>query len=284
MLAALLALTCAASPGRVFVEPADAAKMVEAGAIVIDARRGASAPFLPHARRLSWWDLRDGLFRTGRLAPTQEVAAALVEIGVRDDRPVLVYGDADRGWGEEARIWWTIAYLGHPDVRILDGGIQAWTAAKLPTREDETKPSSPGRFTPRVTDRLRADHDAVAAMMKANAQIIDARTLEEYEGATPYLSFRGGHVPGAVRVEWRALLDDRGRVLPRAALAARLARFGLDPARPTVAYCTGGVRSAFVVAALVELGFADAKNYDGSWWDWSSRTDLPVSRASEPKR
>lgn len=283
MLALTLTLLASATPGRVFVTPAQAADMIGDGAITIDARLSSSAPYLPNARTLSWFMLRDGLGRTGRLAETAKLEEALREIGVEADQPVLVYGEADRGWGEEARIWWTLAYLGHRNVRILDGGIQAWRAAGLRTWDDVAD-AKEGSFRARVEKKLRADHQRVLAAVRGHdAQVLDARTQEEYDGATPYFSYRGGHVPGARRLEWRQLLDDRGRVLPRERLERLFTKFGLSRKKPVIAYCTGGVRSAFVIAALVEAGFEDTMNYDGSWWDWASRTELPISRMPAPR-
>ncbi len=101
--------------------------------------------------------------------------------------------------------------------------------------------------------------------------VLDVRTRAEYDGATPYGSVRGGHVPGAEHLEWTALFDEQGALRPRAELEALL------PARGArvVAYCTGGVRSGFVYAVLRALGRDDVANYPGSWWEYAA-SDLPV--------
>ncbi len=272
----LLALLIAAAPGIVFVDGAQAEQMLEDGAIVLDARKDAKTPYLPNARALDWLDLRDGIGRTGRLAATDEMVRALEARGVSDRQAVLVYGDADRGWGEEARIWWMLRYLGHDDVRILDGGIRRWRLERRRTAKALVEQPKRGSLVPKIDSDLRADHQRVNRTRKMPlGQVLDVRTPEEFGGATPYWAFRGGHVPGAKLVPWTTLMQD-GRVLPRERLRKRIEGIGLTADRPTVAYCTGGVRSAFAVAVLVEAGFENVANYDGSWWEWSGRADLPV--------
>lgn len=281
----LLAALGADEAPRVFVDVAAARGYVERGAVVLDARKDPEAPYLPNARPLDWMDVRDGFGRTGKLAETKALVRALEAAGVDSDRPVLIYGDASEGWGEEGRLWWMLAYLGHPEARILDGGLKAWRRAGAPLSAAPVAATKKGRFVAHPRPRLRADYVRTNRIRKLeNGRVLDVRTREEFRGQTPYWSWRGGHIPGARNLTWRGLFDDDGRVLPRRRLRALLLRAGLDPSAPTVAYCTGGVRSAFMVAALVEAGWEDVANYDGSWWDWSARTRLPVTKEPRPTR
>jgi thiosulfate/3-mercaptopyruvate sulfurtransferase len=276
----LVASLSVAAPPPVFVSPARGAELIAAGAVVLDARGGdAKAPFLPGARTVAWMKLRDGLGRTGRLDDDLgALARAFRKRGVSATRPVLVYGAFAEGWGEEGRIWWTLRYLGHPSVHILDGGVAAWTAEDRPTAARAEGKAEPGDFEPRPVAALRADWRAVDAARRSGAVVLDVRTRAEFDGATPYWSKRGGHVPGARHLDWKTLIGDDGRLLPVDALRDRLGALGLRPDAPIIAYCTGGVRSAFVEAALMHAGFTRAANYDGSWWDWSARSELPIER------
>lgn len=278
-LTAALALAAASPKAEVFVGPEHAAALIEAGARVLDARGTfAEAPYLPEAAAVDWMALRDGLARTGRLAETKRLVAAFEAAGVRRDRPVLVYGAADDGWGEEGRIWWTLRYLGHPDVHVLDGGVKAWVKAGRPTADAPVTPPR-GDFAAKVVPRRRAEaRELRAAPKRKDVVVLDVRTDEEYAGATPYLSARGGHVPGARHLEWRDLLAADGRLKPKAALEAIFEAHGVTRDRRVIAYCTGGVRSGFVVAVLAHLGHPDPANYDGSWWEWASKDDLPIEK------
>ena len=267
-------LASTALAGTVFVS-ADEVRGFQGA--VLDAR-GTSAwrdGHLPNSAPVAWTDLRDGVLRDGELSDDlDEVAAALAAAGVRDDQPVLVYGAAHAGWGEEGRIFWTLDYLGHDQVHVLDGGIEAWTRAGLPLHTSSTRPE-PGAFTPRPRADRRTTTDELAADPGATT-IWDTRTREEFDGATPYGESRGGHVPGATHLHFQDLMDGDGTLKPRAELEALLAGASITPDRPVTTLCTGGVRSGFAYAVLRDLGYTRISNYDGSMWAWSARGDLPV--------
>src|SRR5438105_3844850 len=128
---ALLPLALALSP---FVSVEEGAALVERGAAVLDARpaREFDQGHLPRAQPIDWKDFRDGWGRTGTLGTPSQIAPRLAALGVDERLPVLVYGAAARGWGEEGRIDWMLEYLGHREVRILDGGFDAWRGAARP--------------------------------------------------------------------------------------------------------------------------------------------------------
>lgn len=98
--------------------------------------------------------------------------------------------------------------------------------------------------------------------------VLDVRTAAEYAGAAGYsCDARHGHLPGARHLELNELLR-----LDEAALRERLG----DPAEvEVVAYCHSGSRSAMAVARLRAAGF-DARNYAGSWHEWSADPSRPV--------
>ena len=257
-----------------------------AGAAIIDARGGGPwrSGHLPGAWAVGWTWLRDGWLRTGRLTPDLEALRRAFEMaGVRDDRPVVVVGAGREGWGEEGRIFWTLEYLGHPDVHILDGGMPVWQAAGLPVTRDRAPPPR-GQFTPRPVEERRAtlaeveDATARCAAGPCDTALWDAREAREYAGATPYGEPRGGHIPGAVGLWFADTLAEDGSLLPRDALASALAELGITPDRAVLTLCTGGVRSGFAYAVLRELGYPRVANYDGSMWEWSADPKRPLTR------
>jgi len=248
--------------------------------VVLDARgrKAFAGGHLPGAVRIDWLDYRDGLLRTGRLpADMDKLAARLGTLGVDDGKRVLVCGAARAGWGEEGRIAWMLRYLGHRAVAVLDGGCLAWRAAGRAWTRDSTRPA-PGRFHASPDASFRARKNEVRrALATGEAQVIDVRRREEFDGATPHFSARGGHIPGARHLWFKDLLDDKGRVLDKEGVRARLVSAGLDPDRPVITYCTGGVRSAMAAEVLRSAGIA-VRNYDGSWWEWSGDDKLPVEK------
>lgn len=272
-----LAVTVARAP---FATATEAKALLDEGAAVLDTRGGGEFRdgHLPGAARIDWKDFRDGWGRTGRLDDDDAaLGKKLGAFGIETSRPVIVCGGTAAGWGEEGRIAWMLAYLGHPRAYILDGGMAAWREAGLPVETGGGRAPPARTFMVHRNNAIRAElSDAVAASQQGSGILLDARTPEEWNGARPYWEPRGGHIPGARLLPWKDLLDGRGRLRPAGELKQMLAARGVRGDRPVIAYCTGGVRSAFVWAALRSLGFPTVANFDGSFWAWSMKGELPV--------
>jgi len=266
-----IALNLVTTPGELASRAAGSVTVLDARPAG-DYRRG----HVPGAIRIDWTDFREGWGRTGKLPRDLEgLARRLAGFGVDANRPVVVYGNARKGWGEEGRIVWMLAYLGHPQARLLDGGWEAWLDAKQPVSVADERPLT-GRFHAVPQTALRAGVADVEGARRGGGVVLDVRSDAEWRGATPYHEARGGHIPGAVHVEWKELLDRRGRLDPDAA-RARLLAAGVKPADRVITYCTGGVRSAEAWVILRALGYAEVRNYDGSWFEWSADASRPVS-------
>ena len=271
---ALLLLPCIARADVALLDEAHVAAAIADGATVLDARdRGDyRGGHLPRATRIDWKDFRDGWGRTGRMSDDDDALAnKLSALGVDGARQVIVYGKGPAGFGEEGRIAWMLAYLGHARVALLDGGYAAWHGAR-----GGAPVATRGTFTVRRDPRLRADLETVIRAVHDHATILDIRTDEEWHGARRYYEARGGHLPGAKLVPFSSLFDASGK-LDRGALAARLNALAIPRDRPVYVYCTGGVRSALATVLLRALGY-DAKNFDASFWAWAARSDLPVEK------
>ncbi len=228
-----------------------AAALVADGALVLDTRSslGFLAGHVPGAVSVDWRLGVVGGARSGLLGDPRAVAAAFGALGVSEDRPVLVVGDWEAGWGEEGRIAWDLDYLGHGRTYVLEGGMATWSGE---LELGSTTPV-PALFTAAPREELRATRAEIKA---GDALILDVREPDEYAGSNLYLAEYGGHVPGAVNLPWRLLVGEDRPALPRD--------------RPVIVYCTGGVRSGLAAIWLAEHGYQVA-NYDGSWWDWAAR-------------
>ncbi|MGH3094670.1 MAG: sulfurtransferase [Streptosporangiales bacterium] len=203
--------------------------------------------------------------------------AAMRRAGVRSDRAVVVYdaGDAMAA----ARAWWCLAYFGHGDVRVLDGGYQAWVDAGEPVTAETPEPEA-GDFTAEPGHLPLVDAEGAADLAR-DGVLLDARAGERYRGETEPIDPVAGHIPGAVSAPSSANRGADGRFLDTGALRKRFAGFGADGSRPVGAYCGSGVTAANEILAL-RLAGVPASLYAGSWSDWIATGDRPVARGADP--
>jgi thiosulfate/3-mercaptopyruvate sulfurtransferase len=199
--------------------------------------------------------------------------------GVSNDVPIVVYDDTSGI--RAARALWFLEFFGHPNVRLLDGGYNAWVAAGLPTTTDAAKPKATEWTGTRDEQILASWRDVRDRLGKPDAVILDTRSDGEYCG-TQVRAARGGAVPGAVHVEWTNNLGPDGAFKPAAELRQMYERAGVTPDREVVTYCQGGYRAAHAYVALRLLGYPRVRNYVGSWKEWGDRVDLPIEQPTKP--
>jgi thiosulfate/3-mercaptopyruvate sulfurtransferase len=201
-------------------------------------------------------------------------------LGVSNDVPVVVVDDPKLGGGEAGRLTWTLRTLGHPFTYLVDGGTDALIQCEtLPVN----LPPLSGDFTITRDLRFQITKDGLRnSIGKAGIAILDVREPREYAGETPYGESRGGHVPGAKHLFYKALLDSDGKILPGDQIKAKLSEIGVKEDDEVVSYCTGGVRAAFVTVLLNDVGIT-ARNYAGSMWEWSASSpdQYPLNKNEE---
>jgi thiosulfate/3-mercaptopyruvate sulfurtransferase len=212
--------------------------------------------------------------RAGKVKIADEkIQTDLRKLGLSNSRPVVVVGEP-HGWGEDGRIAWNLLYWGAEKVAILDGGYEAWT------RDHRNKPEigkvqQPlyGTFTIQVKAERRADIEQVkSALSDSSYSIIDNRSEEEFKGKKLVGQKRGGHLPSARSVPVDMLYNNDGTFID----GPRLEKLCPSIKDAVIAYCAGGVRSA-LFAMLMEARFdMIVANYDGSMWEWSAQSDLPL--------
>ncbi|MFB7343395.1 sulfurtransferase [Streptomyces hydrogenans] len=201
--------------------------------------------------------------------------AVMRRAGVRSDRPVVVY-DGGLGWGA-ARAWWLLRWTGHPDVRVLDGGLAAWPGELLTTVPEP----EPGDFTAKPGGLRLLDADEAAALARSGL-LLDARAAERYRGDVEPIDRVGGHIPGAHSAPTTENVAGDGLFLAADALRERFAALGAAEAAEVGVYCGSGVSGAHEVLAL-ELAGIPAALYAGSWSEWSSDPSRPVATGPDPR-
>jgi thiosulfate/3-mercaptopyruvate sulfurtransferase len=205
--------------------------------------------------------------RGGRhpLPEPDRFAAAMRSHGVRRLRPVVVYDQRDGT--AAARAWWLLRHHGHDDVRVLDGGFEAWLSAGGPVVTEDPV-LAPGDFVAR-DGRLPVLTADDAADLAAAGVLLDARAAERYAGRTEPIDPVAGHVPGAVSAPTVDNVRPDGRFRPVAELQERFAALGVGDGARVGVYCGSGVTAAHEILALQAAG-VDAALYPGSWSDWIS--------------
>lgn len=209
----------------------------------------------------------------------EDLQRVLRAAGVRAGHPVVVY-DADNG-SIAARLWWLLRWVGHDQVRVLDGGFAAWESEGRPVTADVPAPE-PGDITVRPGQRPVVDAGGAAELARAGL-LLDARAPERYRGDVEPIDPRAGHVPGAVNAPFAAHVGADGRWRAPGELAGHFAELGVDGNSPVGAYCGSGVTAASVLLALEVAGVTDrAALYAGSWSNWSADPERPVATGDAP--
>jgi thiosulfate/3-mercaptopyruvate sulfurtransferase len=200
------------------------------------------------------------------LAP--EVALRLRRHGVTGQERLVLY---DRGDGMGAMPAAQMAELaGHPRVAVLLGGIGAWRG-ELQMGQVELHPVKT-TFEPRF-DALPTRAELAGRLEDSSLMILDVRSEPEFRGKHGYpCDPRQGRIPGARHLPVEELFAGPGEPLAPDQIRARLG----DPDE-IVAYCHSGSRSALATLALRRAGYS-ARNYAGSWHEWSRHDDLPFEK------
>ena len=207
------------------------------------------------------------------------IAQELRSLGIDRQKTIVIYGNLTDKWRTDGRFFWMFEFYGFKRTALLAGGIQHWKKAGLSIERglgNDPQPSELKASDIKFNREVMADQNWIVPKLNSkDIVIIDNREKHEFDGATPYGSPRGGHIPGAFHVDWRKFFKKDGTLKTRETLGSLLNTRGIEARQEVVVYCTGGVRSAMAYFVFRYLGYK-VRNYDGSWWDWSHNSKLPV--------
>ncbi len=206
------------------------------------------------------------------------LAAALRAAGVRDGQLVVGYDAGDNQ--AAARLWWTLRWAGHREVRVLDGGYAAWVADGRPVESGVITPK-PGKVTVRPGSMPVLDAEAAGALPGSGGVLVDARIPARYRGEVEPVDPVAGRIPGAVNVPAARLSLLGGRLRDRGELRAAFAAVGVGTGTPVGAYCGSGVTAAHTVLALTVAGVPEPALYVGSWSNWITDPERPIATGPE---
>jgi thiosulfate/3-mercaptopyruvate sulfurtransferase len=217
--------------------------------------------------------------------PTRaEWAALLSRSGIGNDTTVILYGDNNNWFAAFA--YWLFKLYGHDDVRLINGGRKKWLdEGRELTQEVIAYREAP--YAAKSADRrLRVFRDDVAHAVehREGHALVDVRSPGEFRGellAPENLpqegAQRGGHIPTARNVPWATAVAENGTFKSADELRSIYGGKDVSPEGEVIAYCRIGERSAHTWFVLRELlGYANVRNYDGSWTEWGSLIGAPI--------
>jgi len=225
-----------------------------------------------------WRTERDGV--VGVLPSIEKLEAALSDIGVAEEKTVVLVpaGSSSLEFGAATRIYWTLKYLGHEDVAILDGGHAAWVNAGLPLESGNVVPEG-DLFIAEPNDALLVSTSEVAGNLGGSSILLDGRPTDQFAGLKKHKkAVRPGRLPGATSLDQALFYDAAGNALKPQDALTKVASAALpDKNADIISYCNTGHWAAtnwFVLSEL--LGYENVKVYDASMVGWSLDPELPM--------
>jgi len=218
------------------------------------------------------------------IIPKEKFEPLMSGSGIANDTTVVLYGDNNNWFAAWA--FWQLKIYGHEDVRLMNGGRKKWIAESRELVKEA--PSFPkASYQAKNPDfSIRAYlSEAMKASEQSAAQLVDVRSPQEYTGellappGLPETCQRGGHIPTAKNIPWGKACNEDGTFKSVEELKQLYGGAGITGEKPVIAYCRIGERSShtwFVLKYL--LGYANVKNYDGSWTEWGNLVAAPVEK------
>jgi thiosulfate/3-mercaptopyruvate sulfurtransferase len=219
-------------------------------------------------------DLADPVHVIGPAA----MAGLMEQLGISDETTVIAYDDYNGTYA--TRLWWVLAYYGHTNARVLNGGWQRWLDEGRPATFRATVPE-PATFTPRVDESRRVRlAELLARHADPGVQVVNVLWPSWYTGEeNPVGNRRVGHLPGSVNLPVECFFVDEAVPTFKTSTELRqvVEEAGLLPDRETIVHCQAGIRTTMGVFALSLLGWDQIRAYDAAMAEWANRDDTPLT-------
>jgi thiosulfate/3-mercaptopyruvate sulfurtransferase len=269
-----------------------AARLDDPNTIILDATLppvGVTPPVDTHARYLSshipnaiFFDINqhsDHATTLPHMLPTPaEFASSMSALGISDTATIVIYEQS--GVYSAPRAWWMLRTFGAHNVYVLDGGLEAWTQANLPTQSGPVHHPT-AHFHAGFDHTAVKDLNQLSETLAEHQQVLDARSAARFNGTVPEPrpGISSGHMPGATSVPYTELVSE-GRLKPATELQQLFAAKNIDINQPITTTCGSGVTAAVISLALEIAGAKDTSLYDGSWAEYASHSETIIEKAT----
>ena len=189
------------------------------------------------------------------------------ELGIADDTKVVVYDDT---FGALAsRVAWTLQYIGHKNVALLEVTYSQWKEFGL--KASTEKPNiKPAKHSLNLNPEIMATAEYLeAAKKKDNVVLIDNRER---------LNYLEQHIPGSINIPYRTLATDGKILRTKESMKNLLKNRGIPEDAEIITYCGSvGTLSGLAYYALKSIGVPNVKLYVNSFKEWK-KLEKPIGK------
>jgi thiosulfate/3-mercaptopyruvate sulfurtransferase len=211
------------------------------------------------------------------LPPIYEFSNFLGSIGITPNSHVIVYDDKS-GANAAARFWWMLRAVGHENVQVVDGGLDAIIKSGKSLQTEIVSPKPASSYSVSKWKLPMASMADVEKATQSNDQlVVDVRESYRYRGEKEPIDLVAGHIPGAVNFPYVNNLNQDGTYKEAEQLRTEYKKT-LGDLKPenVIVHCGSGVTACHTLLALEHAGLKNSKLYVGSWSEWS-RNDKPIA-------
>lgn len=242
----------------------------------IDVKTHFEGNRIPGAQLFQIDEVCDKKSKLPHMLPSEaDFAKAVSQMGIGNDTHVVCY-DSNPHFTASARVWWMFRYFGHDKVSLLDGGLDSWIVAGLPTESTMPNPAKESEFKVlNIRKHLLKELSQIKENIKNESfLLIDARSSERFRGteAEPRPGLASGHIPGSLNIPYRRVIDGFGSFNNEPKMRQLLSELELDLDQPMATTCGSGVTAAIVAFSFHLLGKSDVAIYDGSWAEYGQKS------------
>ncbi|TJZ50830.1 sulfurtransferase [Sphingobacterium olei] len=196
-------------------------------------------------------------------------------LGINNNSILVIYDQ----WGvySSPRAWWMFRYMGHEEVYVLNGGMEAWINEGLPVKTDYITPTEKGNFIAKPNNNwFESKHTLLKKLTSPHITVTDARSAGRFNGIAPEPreGLRSGHIPNSTNLPFNQLMD--GTLIKPVQELEKIYVGHTEQNKHNIFSCGSGITASILALGAYQIGHKDIAIYDGSWSEWGADSNLPI--------